>query len=273
MSGAAGKKEGLVTYKAEGGVGIITLNAPAKLNALTAAMGDELGVLLAGGIDYDQVGALVVTGAGKAFSAGGDFDFLNARAADTGMRNSVIMRGFYQRFLRIREAPVPVIAAINGPAIGAGLCFAMGADMRIASKTAKLGITFVGLGLHPGMGATYFLPRLVGPQLAARMCLTGEVVTGEQAADMGLVLQAVEEAEVLPTAVALAAKVAAQAPVAVRSCVRSLRMAADEGLDRALWREADAQSYCYAGADLKEGVAAVAGKRKAVWRQHEHYRV
>ncbi|MCV5262530.1 enoyl-CoA hydratase-related protein, partial [Escherichia coli] len=89
-------------------------------------------------------------GAGKAFSAGGDFDFLRARSRDSGMRNAVIMRGFYSRFLRIRDVPVPVIAAINGAAIGAGLCFALGADMRLAARSARLGVTFVGLGLHPG---------------------------------------------------------------------------------------------------------------------------
>jgi enoyl-CoA hydratase len=197
---------------------------------------------------------------------------LETRARDTGMRNSVIMRRFYQRFLGIRDVPVPVIGAINGPAIGAGLCFAMGMDMRLAAKSAKMGVTFVGLGLHPGMGATHFLPRIVGPQVAARMMLTGEVLSGEEAARVGLVLEAVDEAALMPKALDLAGKIAAQAPVAVRACVRSLRMAADEGLDRALWREADAQSYCYSGADLKEGVAAVAGKRKPMFTQHEQYK-
>lgn len=260
----------LVTFTAKDRVGIITLNAPAKLNALSAGMGDELGNVLQG-IDYEKIGALVVTGAGKAFSAGGDLQFLNERSHDTGMRNSVIMRGFYQRFLRIRDAPVPVIAAINGPAIGAGLCFALAADIRIASKTAKLGITFVGLGLHPGMGATFMLPKLVGPQQAARLCLTGEVISGEEAARIGLVLEAVDEANVLAHACSLAEKIAAQAPVAVRGCVRSLRMQHDESFDRALWREADAQSYCYSGPDLKEGVAAIAAKRKPTFVQHEKY--
>ncbi|RYE95218.1 MAG: enoyl-CoA hydratase/isomerase family protein, partial [Methanobacteriota archaeon] len=184
----------------------------------------------------------------------------------------VIMRGFYNRFLHIRELPIPVLAAINGPAIGAGLCFALAADMRLAAKSAKMGVTFVGLGLHPGMGATYFLPRLVGPQLAARLTLTGEVVSGEEAAHMGLVLEAVEDEELMPRTMALAAKIASQAPVAVRSCVRSLRMQHDEGMDRALWREADAQSYCYSGPDLKEGVASIAAKRQPVFGQYEQYK-
>jgi enoyl-CoA hydratase len=215
---------------------------------------------------------VVFTGAGKAFSAGGDFDFLRERGGDSGSRNAALMRRFYSLFLSTRDTiPVPTLAAINGPAVGAGLCFAAGMDLRLAAKSARLGVTFVGIGLHPGMGSTHFLPRLIGPQLAARMLLTGELVSGEEAARMGLVLEAVEDAEVVPRTLALAARIAAQAPVAVRACVRTLRMHGDAGLDAALWREADAQSYCYSGPDLAEGVAAVAAKRAPVWTQHEEY--
>lgn len=264
--------EELVLFEQVGKVGVLTLNDPSKLNALTVKMGDSLAQVLES-IAYEKTNALVVRGAGRAFSAGGDFSFLNARAQDSGMRNSVIMRGFYDRFLtRIRSVPVPVVAAINGPAIGAGLGFALGADLRVAAKNAKMGITFVGLGLHPGMGTTFTLTKLVGPQLAARLALTGDVITGEEAARMGLVLEALEEDKVVPRAMELADRIAAQAPVAVRSAVRSLRLLADEGMDRALWREADAQSYSYSGADLKEGVAATAGKRKPVWTQFEQYK-
>ena len=256
----------------EGGVAVLTLNNPQQLNALTVAMGEQF-VSALRGMDWAAARALVVTGAGRAFSAGGDLEFLRRRAADTPARNAMAMRAFYDRFavaLR-REVPVPTLAAINGHAIGAGLCLALAADMRVASASASLGITFVGLGLHPGMGATHFLPRLVGPQAAARMCLTGEPVSGAEAARIGLVLEAVAPEEVLPRTLALARQVAAQAPVAVRSCARTLRLAQDEGLDRALWREADAQAQCYAGADLREGVEAVAAKRKPVWVQYEGY--
>jgi len=265
----------LVTVSIEtGGVAVLTLNDPPRLNALTVDMGVQFQEVLRHRIDWAQARALVITGAGRAFSAGGDLQFLRERAADTPNRNAALMRAFYDRFavaLR-REVPVPTLAAINGHAIGAGLCLALAADMRVASASASLGITFVGLGLHPGMGATHLLPRLVGPQLAARMCLTGEPISGEEAARIGLVLEAVAPEDVLPRTLALARKVAAQAPVAVRSCARTLRLAQDEGLDRALWREADAQAQCYGGADLAEGIEAVAGKRKPVWTQYEDYR-
>jgi len=275
----------LITYSAShaGGdaaaarVGVITLNAPAKFNALTVAMGDALAKTL-DAIDYTATNALVITGAGKAFSAGGDFGFLDDRGRDTPSRNAAIMRDFYRRFFgRIRDVPVPVIAAINGPAIGAGLCFAVACDVRIAAASAKLGITFVGLGLHPGMGATYYLPRLVGPQLAAKLCLTGEVISGSEAARIGLVAEAVDDdadgggAGAVKRAMAVASAMAAQAPVAVRTCVRSLRLQQDAGLEAALWREADAQAQCYAGVDYREGLASVQAKRAASFQQREAY--
>ena len=114
-----------------------------------------------------QVRAAILTGAGRAFSAGGDLDWLMARHRDTPENNVAVMTEFYKRFLVLRRLPVPVIAAINGPAIGAGLCLAVGgADLRVASAGAKLGVTFTKLGLHPGMAATFFLPQLVGPQVS-----------------------------------------------------------------------------------------------------------
>lgn len=214
-------------------------------------------------------GAVVITGAGKAFSAGGDYGFLRERGKDTPARNAHLMRQFYDLYLRVRKIPVPLIAAINGPAVGAGMCFAMAADMRIASTTARLGFTFVHIGLHPGMGSTFFLPKLVGPQIAARMLLTGELLKGNEAKEIGLVLDAVEESKVLSNAVELASKIASNAPIAVRTCVRTLRMNQDIGLEAALQREADAQAQCYGGTDFKEGVEAQVAKRAPVWTEYE----
>jgi enoyl-CoA hydratase/carnithine racemase len=241
------------------------------MNALTVPMGHALAKVLSS-IDTEATSVVVVTGTGKVFSAGGDFDFLKARAADTGSRNAALMRQFYDMYLgAIRRFPLPTIAAINGPAVGAGLMFSAAMDLRIAAHSARMGVTFTAIGLHPGMGSTHILPALIGPQLAAKMCLTGELINGTTAAEYGLVAESVDDAEVLPRAMELAAQIAANAPVAVRSCARSLRMQVDDGLDRALWREADAQSYCYSGPDLFEGVNAVAGKRKPVFTQVEKY--
>jgi enoyl-CoA hydratase/carnithine racemase len=253
-------------------VGIIRFNDPERLNALTGDMGDQFAALV-GRLEKSEcegLGAVVLTGAGRAFSAGGDLDFLRARSCDTPSRNAVVMRRFYERFLSVRRLPVPVVSAINGPAIGAGLCVALATDVRVAAKSAKLGLTFTQLGLHPGMGSTYFLPRVVGPQQAALLLLTGRVVSGDEALRRGLVIDVLDTPEAcLAAAVQIAHEMAQAAPTAVRTCVRSLRMAADDQLDKALWREADAQAQCYATKDLAEGVEAVAAKRKAVFTNWE----
>ncbi|KAG5185266.1 ClpP/crotonase-like domain-containing protein [Tribonema minus] len=203
-----------------------------------------------------KVRAAVLTGAGKAFSAGGDTAWLMRRHDDEPERNSHIMRDFYRSFLCIRDLPVPIIAAINGHAIGAGLCLAMACDVRVVALSAKLGLTFVSLGIHPGMACTHFLPRLVGPQAAKKLLLTADTVTGSEALELGLVSEATEGDDVFVRACMLAARIAENSPVAVQQTVKTLRMAEEEHLDHALQREADAQALCYASNDLTEGILA-----------------
>ena len=272
-SSSVTKAKPLVTFErpGDGRVGILTLDDPKLLNAMTAPMGDQfMDIVESICQDADGLGAVVLTGQGRAFSAGGDLGFLKARGADTPSRNAVIMRRFYERFLSIRRLPVPCVAAINGPAIGAGLAVALACDVRVAAADAKMGITFTQLGLHPGMGSTHFLPRIVGPQYASRMMLTGEIIEGEEALRIGMV------AEVQPTgeetvaaAMKMASKMASAAPLAVRTCVRSIRMAQDEGLDRSLWREADAQAQVWNSHDLNDGVDALVERRKPTFTDYE----
>ena len=254
----------------------IVLNDAKRLNALNAEMGDEfMDVIkkLSEGPESKGLGAVVLTGAGRAFSAGGDLKFLKARGEDTPYRNSIIMRRFYERFLAVRRLPVPVVAAVNGPAIGAGLALALACDVRIASSDAKMGITFVNLGLHPGMGSTHFLPRIVGPQQASKLMLTGEVIDGREAHRIGMVAEVVDEKSdgrsTLEVAQSLARKMSNAAPLAVRTCMRSIRMAQDEGLDRSLWREADAQAQVWGSHDLHDGVDALVEKRAPIFTDYE----
>ena len=157
---------------------------------------------------------------------------------------------------------MPVIAALNGPAIGAGLCFAMGADIRVTHDAAKLGFTFVGLGLHPGMGCTHTIATACGGQVASRLLLTADVVSGREAAQMGLVASSASDADAcVSEALATARRVAAQSPLAVRATVATLRSSLGTGLDSALRREADAQAQSYASGDYAEGLAALRSKR------------
>ena len=256
-----------------GRVALITINRPKKLNALTSEVADDFASVITQLVhDPSEYGCAVITGAGRAFSAGGDLDWLRLRTIDTPSRNSKIMHDFYNKFLRVREIPIPVVCAINGAAIGAGFCFAMACDIRIAAEKAKLGFTFVGLGLHPGMGATHLIAGVAGMEVAMRMLLTGDIISGADAKELRLVSQTAPDADSCKkAAMELAQRIAAQAPVAVRATVRSLRIKQDEGLDKALWREADAQSYGYSTEDCSEGIEAVAAKRKPRFKMYESY--
>jgi enoyl-CoA hydratase len=249
-------------------VAIFTLNDPAKLNALTEPLGDAFGAAFAS-IDARAVGAVVLVGAGRAFSAGGDLDFLRARAAATRAANVATMRSFYARFLGpLRACEVPVVAAVHGAAVGAGACLATAADARVVSADARVGFTFAALGIHCGMGGSYFLPRVVGPGVAATMLLGGALESGAEMARVGWGAPAPDAASTRAAAIALAARMAAGAPRAVRAMTRTLRDAGDAGLDAALAREAEAQADAYAGPDFARGVEAVATKTAAAWTQY-----
>jgi enoyl-CoA hydratase/carnithine racemase len=247
-------------------IAILRLNRPDKLNSITAATG----IALRSHVDTlksdSGLRAVVVTGEGKAFSAGGDLDFLLERMRCTRDANIKTMLDFYSLFLHIRTLPVPVLAAINGAAVGAGMCFALATDIRFAAADAKMGFNFTKLGIHPGMGATHFLPRIVSPQHANDLLMSGALITGEEAKRIGLVREALPSAEVLPKTLELARRIAANSPVAVRTLTATLREQLDRGLSAALKREAEAQAESYAAEDLKEGIAAVRAKRDPVFR-------
>ena len=174
------------------------------------------------------------------------------------------MLDFYSRFLLpLRSLPVPTVAAIHGPAVGAGMALALGCDVRIASAKARLGFTFVGLGLHPGMGCTHFLPQIAGPEVAARLLLTGEKVTGAEARELRLVSEVAADAEAcLESSVARAKQISLAGPLAVQTCTATLRGRGDAGLMAALQREASAQALCYATGDFAEGLRAITEKRE-----------
>ncbi len=180
-------------------VGVITLSDPVRLNALTVEMGESFKAavdLMTVAADEQRIRAVVVTGEGDAFSAGGDLKWLADRHNASPFSNSITMVDFYNRFLCIRKVGVPTVAAINGAAIGAGMCMTLACDIRVASTTAKLGFTFAKLGIHPGMGSSLLLPRVVSQETASYLLLSGAIVSGEEAVRRGLVLEAVDKATV-----------------------------------------------------------------------------
>lgn len=243
------------------GVVTLALNRPNALNAMTAELGDALIHKISDVKSDPDVRAVVLTGVGKAFSAGGDLKMIEENGNRTILENRTYMKEFYRRYLTIREIPVPVIAAFNGAAIGAGLCIGLACDIRLASDDAKLALNFVKLGLHPGMGATWLLPRLVGPQAAADLLLTGRTLTAEEALRIGLVHRVVPKDHILLEAVKLAEEIAHQAPVAVRLTKKALQHSEGNSLDEQLDFEAIQQAVTFATEDFREGISAVKDKR------------
>jgi len=244
----------------EAGVALLTLNDVARKNAMSPELGDLLQARVGELLGRADVRAVVLTGAGGAFSAGGDLAMLERLRSLPFEEARRFMLSFYARYLSVLDLPVPVVAAIEGPAIGAGLCVALACDVVVVSEDSKLALNFVQLGLHPGMGATYLTPRKVGAQRAAELLLTGRRFDGREAQAMGLALEAAPAGQVLPKAMALAKQIASGGPLAVRALRRGL--AVDRpALQAALEREALAQAESYGSADLGEGLRAAAERR------------
>lgn len=188
------------------GVGVITLDAPARRNAFDLAMCDEV-VAAVDALEADPaVGALVVTGAGSAFCAGADLSHLGA-ASDGGAREGLL--AVYEGFLRFARSPLPTIAAVNGAAVGAGMNLALACDVRLAGASARFDTRFLQLGIHPGGGHTWMMRNIVGPQATAATVLFGEVLSGADAERTGLAWRCVPDEELLPLALELAGRAAA----------------------------------------------------------------
>jgi enoyl-CoA hydratase/carnithine racemase len=209
-----------------------------------------------------DVRAVVVTGAGSAFCSGGDTSWVAGEPDASVDRLRSRMIAFYRAWLSIRRIEVPTNAAVNGPAIGAGLCLALACDLRYAAAGARLGVPFVRLGMHPGMAATYLLPDVVGAAHARDLLLTGRLVGADEALRLGLVNGVLPEERFLDGVLETAAQIAATAPIASRLTSVALRGGGHRDLEAALQWEALAQPVTLATADLQEGVRAAREKRR-----------
>ena len=159
--------------------------------------------------------------------------------------------------MSIRKLPVPTIAAVNGPAIGAAFSFACAADMRIIGDKAKCAVNFTQLGLHPGMGATFLLPKIIRHEAANYLLYTGKQITGQEAFELGLCLKSVPNDQVLDEALKIAHEIASAGALSVRQVKQSISAPFEEGMERQLRREADAQAVGYPGPDFRERLAEV----------------
>lgn len=246
------------------GVARITLNDPASRNAMSEEMAGEFRETISKLRSDSALRAVVITGAPGAFSAGGDLEMLSAKRKLSGEENRRRMLDFYHSFLSIRSLSVPVVAAINGHAIGAGLCLATACDIRLAVKGAKFGYTFGRLGLFPGMGSTYSVPRLLGPAKAADLLLTGRIFQSEEALTLGLVSQVVDPESLMATTTRLLSEMLCVGPVVIRQMLPILR-GHDGELSSFLEREAALQSLSYLGDEFAEGIESARAKRAPGW--------
>ena len=257
-------------YDQQGPVVTLTLNEPARRNPLTGntAVAEFLAAI--DRIHADRgVRAVIVTGAGTVFSSGGDIKDMERQSSGAvgGMQIRQEYRTGIQRLpLALFNLEVPVIAAVNGPAIGAGLDLACMCDIRIASDTAKFAESFVKLGIIPGDGGAWLLPRLIGLSRASELSFTGEVIGAEQALAWGLVSRVVPAGELLPTAHELARKIAANPPHAVRLTKRLIREAMHTPLPTLLEMAAAFQALSHQTDDHREAVHAFLEKRAPVFK-------
>jgi enoyl-CoA hydratase len=245
-------------------IAVVTLNRPKVLNALNVALLRELDAALdALGAD-DAVRAVIITGAGeKAFAAGADISEL---AAVNGVEGQALAARGQRVFGKLETLGKPVIAAINGFALGGGCEMALACTLRIASEGAKLGQPEVKLGIIPGYGGSQRLPRLVGKGAALKLILTGEMIGAAEALRIGLVEEVTPASELMPRAKALAATIAGMAPIAVRQCIAAVHAGYDLPLDEALAHEAALFGICCGTADKAEGTKAFLEKRTANWQ-------
>ena len=248
-----------ITYEVEGQIGIITINRPKALNALNSAVLDELDKTL-DAVDQEAIRCLILTGAGeKSFVAGADIGEMStltkAEGESFGKKGNDVFR-------KLETFPIPVIAAVNGFALGGGCEISMSCDIRICSENAVFGQPEVGLGITPGFGGTQRLARIVGTGKAKEMIYGARNIKAEEAYRIGLVNNVYPAEELMPAAKKLASAIARNAPIAVRNCKRAINEGIQVDMDQAIVIEEKLFGSCFETCDQKEGMNAFLEKRK-----------
>ena len=248
-----------INYEVEGQIGIITINRPKALNALNSAVLDELDKTL-DAVDQEAIRCLILTGAGeKSFVAGADIGEMStltkAEGEAFGKKGNDVFR-------KLETFPIPVIAAVNGFALGGGCEISMSCDIRICSENAVFGQPEVGLGITPGFGGTQRLARIVGTGKAKEMIYGARNIKAEEAYRIGLVNNVYPAEELMPAAKKLASTIARNAPIAVRNCKRAINEGIQVDMDQAIVIEEKLFGSCFETCDQKEGMNAFLEKRK-----------
>lgn len=241
------------------GICVVKINHPEALNALNTAILLELAEAFDEIAHDDEIAVVVLTGEGRSFVAGADIAEMSTKNAGEGKRFGQIGAAVFRQIELLEK---PVIAAVNGFALGGGCELAMACDIRIASAKAKFGQPEVGLGITPGFSGTQRLPRLVGPGKAKELIYTAAVIHAEEACRIGLVNKVVEPEALMDECMAMARTIAEKAPLAVRYAKEAINRGIETDIETGIALEADLFGLCFATADQKEGMEAFLQKRK-----------
>jgi len=241
---------------------ILTLNDPEQLNAMSEEMSVAFQDTVTALGEDERAKVLILTGAGRAFSAGGNLDSIAlGYNGDPAVQKKSSFE-FYSRFLCIQKLGIPTIAAVNGHAVGAGACLSLACDMRMAGESAMFGFPFARIGLHPGMGAEYLLQRLVGEARTFELLMTGAMLGAQEAHGIGLVNHVVPDNVLMDKTLALAGKIGSMPDLPIKMMKESIPAARHASLEDTLHRQAAYQSINYMTKDFKEGIDALREKRK-----------
>jgi len=242
-------------------VGLLSLNRPEQRNAMDTTMAREFRDAVDRVSRRQGIKALVVTGTGSAFTAGGDLQMFPGWVESTPLEIETALYDFYGAFLSIRRLPIPTIAAINGTAIGAGACLALACDMRFATETGSMGFTFIRLGINPGMGAEYLLHRLVGPAKTKELLMTGDILSAEEAYRLGLVNRVLRTDSFMEAVIDIAQRIARMPRIPLK-VIKEITDGADRTtLSEILHKEAVYQGIAFQDPNFQEGVRALLEKR------------
>lgn len=254
-------RDHLAVSRPADGVVLIELANPGRRNAMSMQMTDAWQRLVPMlGADR-TVRCVAITGQGSSFCSGGDTGWIGSEPDASIGRLRERMIPFYRTWLAIRQLEVPVLAGINGPAVGAGACLALSADIRVAATSAKFSAPFLALGMHPGMATTFLLPEVIGIAAARDLLFTGRTIGAQEMSRLGLASQVWDTPLLRGNLVDLATQIAAQAPLATRLTKAALRDGGFDSLDESIRWEALAQPVTLAGPDLLEGLAAARERR------------
>jgi len=253
-------------YEKKGHVAWIIFNRPEVRNAQDPLLREELTKALELGREDDDIYVMVITGAGEAFCAGGDISGFPSGPVDFMERIGMQLKGKKRPIELVREIPKPIIAMVNGPALGAGMELAMACDIIIASEDAKFGQPEIKVGLIPGGGGTQVLPRLVGEKKAKELVFTGDVISAEEALQIGLVNKVVPKEKLRVTVEELVATLLRRSPIILKLAKMAVNKALETSLSVGLAYESDLCALCFATEDLKEGAKAFSEKRPPAYK-------